>query len=92
MYLPLTCYEPVPSDQESCDSCQYETRHLHKVKGSDFTKQAGRVWWVCDLCYCTFASNALQYPEQYRDGGKGELMQHINHVANLILEEIRGKQ
>lgn len=83
--LPLHNDENVPEDAE-CDSCHYSTQHLHKVKPPFLSKRT-EPHWFCDLCFSSFASNSVQYPDLYRESGS--LMQHMCLMTNHILAAIR---
>lgn len=72
--------------QTECDSCRYDGAPLkscvHRLPRGD--KQ---VVQVCELCYATMTSTALQYPSQF--GESAEVMRTICFVGNTILAAIK---
>lgn len=70
-------------DKIYCHFCGVESEHLHPQRMLPHGKEGVL---LCDVCYCTFAGNYAQYPEQATMLG---LMQVVAGVGNMIIKEIR---
>ena len=83
-----------PSEEHECSSCGIDNVLLH-VTEIPFTqlvnnrRSRDEPYLFCDFCFETFAGNACQYPDQYRDEDRGEVMRHICAVANILLRKLQ---
>lgn len=75
---------------DCCQSCRFETTEIKAYQYFALSEKGKREThkWLCHFCANTFAGNAFEYPEFYPNG---DLMQHICHVANLLLAKLAKK-
>lgn len=64
-----------------CDFCSFETKDLHLCDHRGDEKAA-----LCNVCYTTFAGNAYQYPDQYRNNNVN-VMALIANCTNKMLSQ-----
>lgn len=75
-----------PSPEHECCCCRAANVRLNLFKSGIFEKE--KEHQHCDLCFETFAGNTCDYPVAY-DRETAQIMQHINHVANLVIRELK---
>lgn len=87
--------DPLPDLNQKpaeCESCQAPRVALKFYEKAPFIHRSlgDKGNWICDLCAGTMAGNALDYPEQFRDGRCGDVMKTICFVGNAVIGEMRG--
>ena len=87
--------DPMPESNEQpkdCESCQHPMPVLKFYHASKFTRRPGEPagHWLCELCATTMTSNALEYPDQYREGRDADIMRTVCFVGNAVIAAARG--
>lgn len=82
--------DPLPDLNEKtteCESCQAPHVELKFYEKPTFSDRiaADKGNWLCNLCASTMAGNAMDYPDQYRDGRSGDVMRAVCFVGNAII-------
>ena len=81
-----------------CQSCQYPTQYLWRLERTDCEverhKKEGyrddKEYILCDLCYETTPGTYVHYFTYRHPEGLG-VMNHVNFVANWIIDQINGR-
>lgn len=72
-----------------CCCCGFETTklaHTDAPAGIKHNCPDHPGFWLCGICYSTFASNAVLYPGQY--GEQAAMLQTLAYTANRILQRL----
>lgn len=68
-----------------CSFCGVQVDHTHRIAPTmGFNK--GHILYFCDVCYCTFAGNIAQYPEQI---SLRQVAEVVAGSSMLIIQELR---
>lgn len=82
--------DPLPDLNEKpgeCESCQAPHVELKFYEKGCFSHRilGDKGNWICNLCANTMAGNALDYPDQFRDGRSGDVMRTMCFVGNAVI-------
>ncbi len=67
----------------TCDCCGYPTALV------EYTSTGKATVMLCEICYSTFLSKAILYPNQCSDTS---LYQSIGYIGNMILDAVGRKK
>lgn len=74
--------------KKECDCCEHtETREFFPINHHSMRDGSETDYVLCKICYVTFTSKALLYPNQC----DATLMQSMARIGNMILDAIEAR-
>lgn len=78
------------TEKEGCESCNSDGVNLKPYdRGPPYNAPGCGPRWLCQFCAGTFAGNATEYPDQYRDSRA--VLVSMAQMANMLVKELKGK-